>query len=1549
MNDRQLEIVQTVVAMFNAAPGAHYLNAFVSFLGNTGSSVKELASILAQTDVFKQSLYSDTLSHSEFAHQFVNNTVGLLVNNKDKLWAASEIEKMLEAGASRGDVLHQAATALASVDPNNIHWGAAAQRFNHKIEAAAFYSIDQGGPATNLSVLQRVIEEITGDLAATKALLAAGATGKVIDGYVKEAFVFADLDGNRLHDSGEKNAITDALGNFSMPGIDGFGELIVTGGIDIATGRPFEGGMTAPAGATLINPFTTLVSKLVQADNLSVEIANAKILSSLGINGDINLLHFDPIKETVRTDLDETAANTALVIHVASTQIQTIIGQTAALLSGSGISPDEAIAIDWAYDALAAILNTATEEFSLTSNHNIAQVIRNAAFLSDADDAILIKAAILLDDATQTITNLSQKIINISQSNVSKLKMLSNIAALQIVAEDIEIAMQSGAAQGNIKGTVINATGTQLTSAIAAAGTKIGDVNGDGKSDARSPSSSASSTKTHYLATNATAFSGTAANDILSVSTASTWTSLVMTAVILDGGGGTNTLSVQDGSSIALAIVINFPNLLFDATGAIGTTNVTMSAAQNQSFTGTVTAPGTGGSGEEITIVGDGTVTTLANIENYTIEDDATDARTVAVIHAATHITAASSSDAITFSFGALTYTGTISGDTTVDDIISLDNGADISGGTITNVAALTLASGASVRLSAVQNQSFTGTVTAPGTGGSGEEITIVGDGTVTTLANIENYTIEDDATDARTVAVIHAATHITAVSSSDAITFSFGALTYTGTISGDTTVDDIISLDNGADISGGTITNVAALTLAAGASVRLSAAQNQSFTGTVTAPGTGGSGENIIISGNGNITVLSNIESYELGDDTSNARTLTLGSGALTLIANNADDTITVNATALAQNVALTLGAGASSMIISNLAGDIVASNLTGTLTITTANAADNNISITTGSSATSVNVAAGAASNNISIDATSLTNNTSLTITSSAAAAGSVSVVGLVGNLTVSNPTSGIISVAMTDNMVDDEITVVAGASNLIVSNVADGDTVTITGFTGSTLTGTIAGTTGKFNITAGTATNNMITGTGDDSFTFAAGSGLTSADTINGGEGIDTVALTGNTAVAATNFDNVSNIEVITVANTTGAVAITTKDALVAAGAVLVLQADSLTTGILTFNGAAETGAAFTITGGGGNDSITSGAGNDTLAGSNGNDSITAGLGDDTLSGDAGNDTLRFAAVSGLTHADTVALTGNTDLTASTDFDNVRNIEAITLGNTNTAVTITTQDALVAAGATLTLTNAANSGVLTFNGSAETDGAFTITGGTGSDSITGGAQNDTLAGGTGNDTLSGGTGNDIITSGAGTDSITANAGADTISLGSSANDNIRQTTIYSSVSDGAAAGANSGADTIIQFDANANTATDDLIRITDTFKSSLDDDNDNTLDYSVSNGTDAGNQAISGGANQEATVLLDAELEVVLADFTTSGLANLIAELDEEVDFTTIATGEESLFLMNFSTTQTALALYTAGSGGNDVIDAADIQILGIVTHNDGTGLAANNLTF
>ena len=67
------------------------------------------------------------------------------------------------------------------------------------------------------------------------------------------------------------------------------------------------------------------------------------------------------------------------------------------------------------------------------------------------------------------------------------------------------------------------------------------------------------------------------------------------------------------------------------------------------------------------------------------------------------------------------------------------------------------------------------------------------------------------------------------------------------------------------------------------------------------------------------------------------------------------ASDTVTVNATALANNIALTL-VGSAAEVVTGLIGNITAGSLTGALTVTTGDATDNTISITTGSAATSI-----------------------------------------------------------------------------------------------------------------------------------------------------------------------------------------------------------------------------------------------------------------------------------------------------------------------------------------------------------------------------------------------------------------------------------------------------------------------------------------------------------------------------------------------------------------------------------------------------------------
>ena len=77
-------------------------------------------------------------------------------------------------------------------------------------------------------------------------------------------------------------------------------------------------------------------------------------------------------------------------------------------------------------------------------------------------------------------------------------------------------------------------------------------------------------------------------------------------------------------------------------------------------------------------------------------------------------------------------------------------------------------------------------------------------------------------------------------------------------------------------------------------------------------------------------------------GDATDNTIAITTGSAATSITDNCSSDTVTVNATALAQNTALTL-AGSAAETVTGLVGNINAGSLTGALSVTTGNAADN------------------------------------------------------------------------------------------------------------------------------------------------------------------------------------------------------------------------------------------------------------------------------------------------------------------------------------------------------------------------------------------------------------------------------------------------------------------------------------------------------------------------------------------------------------------------------------------------------------------------------
>ncbi|WP_408980760.1 calcium-binding protein [Pseudomonas sp. B21-047] len=183
-------------------------------------------------------------------------------------------------------------------------------------------------------------------------------------------------------------------------------------------------------------------------------------------------------------------------------------------------------------------------------------------------------------------------------------------------------------------------------------------------------------------------------------------------------------------------------------------------------------------------------------------------------------------------------------------------------------------------------------------------------------------------------------------------------------------------------------------------------------------------------------------------------------------------------------------------------------------------------------------------------------------------------------------------------------------------------------------------------------------------------------------------------------------------------------------------------------------------FTASGNALDNIISAGAGSDLLNGGAGADRLVGGLGNDTYVVDNTGDLVIEAAGAG---TDSV----RTTLDSYTLGANVENLTYIGVGN------------FVGSGNTL---------------------ANTINGGTGNDSLDGGLGNDILSGGAGNDTLFGDDGNDILSGGSGSDFINGAIGDDTVNGGAG-----DDTMIASDGNDTFQFGAGSGADLIINFDAN------------------------------------------------------------------------------------------------------------------------------------------------
>ena len=339
-------------------------------------------------------------------------------------------------------------------------------------------------------------------------------------------------------------------------------------------------------------------------------------------------------------------------------------------------------------------------------------------------------------------------------------------------------------------------------------------------------------------------------------------------------------------------------------------------------------------------------------------------------------------------------------------------------------------------------------------------------------------------------------------------------------------------------------------------------------------------------------------------------------------------------------------------------------------------------------------------------------------------------------------------------------------------------------------------ISGGSGADIITGGLGVDNLSGGDANDIFlvtddaAFKVSGGV---ETVNGGLGTDTLSFTEGAALTLTapELSKLYSIEKITLASnatvlTFGNETFTNLD--LGTGS---LQITTTTTNnIVTIDGSAVSNGSFLIVDDGANtnlDKFVGGSGDDTfrfksVTGLSDGDTVTGGAGNDTIQLDntaavtamldfneisgVENVTIYTSAATGLT-AGALIITINPNLTAALNKGNVtidlsgKNVST-SVFNTGNDDTVNIDFTIIGGSVADDIAGSLGDDTISGGGTLVGD---TLEGGSGNDSITGNSGADTIVGGNGNDEGIGGAGNDIINGNDGNDTLAGGDGTDTI----------------------------------------------------------------------------------------------------------------------------------------------------------------------------------------
>ena len=289
-----------------------------------------------------------------------------------------------------------------------------------------------------------------GDSSSTTA--PSSTTGYVIDGYIKNAFLFRDEDGDGAFDAGEASAYTNDSGQYTLGG-SSTASIVVDPSQDpegrtaVDLDKPneaFTSVLKAPAGSTMVTPLTTVVQEIV-ATGETLEAAQTAVKTALGITGDVDVTALDPIA----------SGNTE--VYKAGVQVAGLMSAAGGGEAGLEVTKALATAVKTAADASSTV--------NLTDAAAVKAVVEAAKAANPTAMANVDADAVSSESSAQAAV-------------VASATSISDVASVQsasfVVSESGGVVSFSGTATGAITMT-LNASGGATFSRAGADG-KNGDT-----------------------------------------------------------------------------------------------------------------------------------------------------------------------------------------------------------------------------------------------------------------------------------------------------------------------------------------------------------------------------------------------------------------------------------------------------------------------------------------------------------------------------------------------------------------------------------------------------------------------------------------------------------------------------------------------------------------------------------------------------------------------------------------------------------------------------------------------------------------------------------------------------------------------------------------------------------------------------------------------------------------------------------------------------------------------------------------------------------------